>query len=221
MPVTRKRREPRDPEWTRRSLLETGAQLFAESGYEGVRVEALARKAGVNKAMINYHFGGKRKLYETILVSVFSELAGRVRELERSSRPPADLLREFIDGVADVARQTPGFTALVLREVLSTGRISPQLLPLKLKLLVGVRGIIERGIREGSFRKVDATVAYLNLIGGLAFFFATEPARRRVFATQRLGAPPSAESYVAYVQELMQVGLARAPRSKPSRGASA
>src|SRR5215831_4871619 len=59
-------RRPRDAAATREALLAAGTELFAERGYDGVPVWSIARAAGVNKAMISYHFGGKLNLYQTI-----------------------------------------------------------------------------------------------------------------------------------------------------------
>ncbi len=222
MSLTRRRIERRNPEATRNALLRAGTELFAESGYDGVRVEALARRAGVNKAMINYHFGGKRKLYETIIASVFDELGSRVTALEASPRPPGELLHEFIGGFTELAaRHQPGFPALVLREIIASGKFPPWLQPRVMKVFLGMRAIISRGVREGRFRPVDPTIVHMNLIGGLVFFLATEPVRRRAFEAQRLGEPPSIEAYVRYVQELMHRGLERPGRSRTPRGASA
>src|SRR5437667_3373971 len=64
-----RRARRRDAAATRDALLAAGTELFAERGYDGVPVWAVAQKAGVNKAMINYHFGGKRKLYRAIVRS--------------------------------------------------------------------------------------------------------------------------------------------------------
>ena len=89
-----------------------------------------------------------------------------------------------------------------------------------MSVFLGVRDIIERGVREGEFRAVDPTVAYMNLIGGLAFFFASEPARRRAF--KALDVPleaPQAEAYVQYVQDLMERGLAPSSEKPVEKGA--
>src|SRR5262245_31829477 len=88
----RRRGRRRDPAGDREALLAAGADLFAERGYDGVRVWAIAKKAGVNKAMISYHFGGKRPLYLAILNTMFSEIVARVELLARSRRPAPDLL---------------------------------------------------------------------------------------------------------------------------------
>ncbi len=208
-----RQKEKRDPEATREALLRAGAELFAVGGYEGVRVEALANRAGVNKAMINYHFGGKRRLYVAVIRSAFAELAARVEELRRSERPPGEQIAELIAAFAELAtRRRPSFPALVIREALAPVELSRELVPAMTEVFLGVREILERGTRDGSFRAVDPTLAYVNLIGGLAFFFATEPMRRRVLAELETPIePPSAEAYVEYTQQLLARGLAPTP----------
>src|SRR5262245_3215949 len=88
---------------TRQALLAAGTELFAERGYEGVPVWAIAQKAGVNKAMISYHFGGKRKLYLAILQETFSEIVAGVEKLADSPRPAPEALREMIAAVGEMA----------------------------------------------------------------------------------------------------------------------
>lgn len=52
-----------EPEGTKLALIMAAGELFAESGIEGPGVRAIAEKAGVNIAAINYHFGSKENLY--------------------------------------------------------------------------------------------------------------------------------------------------------------
>src|SRR5213596_4195241 len=84
----------RDAAATRDALLTAGGELFADRGYDGVPVAAIAQKAGVNKAMINYHFGGKRKLYLAIVSATFTDIIARVEKLAESRRPAPEVLRE-------------------------------------------------------------------------------------------------------------------------------
>ena len=48
-------------------ILAAAALEFAERGYAGARVDRIARRARVNKAMLYYHFGSKQGLYRTLL----------------------------------------------------------------------------------------------------------------------------------------------------------
>jgi AcrR family transcriptional regulator len=58
-----KRRQRKDAQETRQQLLAAAAEVFAEKGFwEGSHAEICA-KARINTAAVNYHFGGKEKLY--------------------------------------------------------------------------------------------------------------------------------------------------------------
>lgn len=48
---------------SRARLLESAKDVFAEKGYAGARVQEIADRAGVNKQLINYYFGGKSGIY--------------------------------------------------------------------------------------------------------------------------------------------------------------
>ncbi|MBP2320997.1 AcrR family transcriptional regulator [Kibdelosporangium banguiense] len=55
-----------DAERSRRQLLSAAFDEFAAKGYAGARVHEIAARAGVNKQLINYYFGGKEGLYRAL-----------------------------------------------------------------------------------------------------------------------------------------------------------
>jgi AcrR family transcriptional regulator len=217
-PVRRPARR-RDATGTREALLAAGTELFAERGYDGVPLWAIARKAGVNKAMVNYHFGGKRKLYLAIVTGTFGDIVAAVEGLADSTTQPApDLLRELIGAVGDMAsRRHPHFCTMMLREVLAGGKhLGAGAVEMPARVLAAVQRIVARGVREGSLRPVDPVLTHLSLVGSLVFFFATARFRERVLADRRLGiTPPDADAYVRHIQDLIAHGLAA--EGAPSR----
>ncbi len=218
-PLRSRRGRRRDAAGTRDALLAAGTELFAERGYEGVPVWAIAQAAGVNKAMINYHFGGKRKLYLAIVSATFSEIVATVESLAASPRPAPDVLRELIAVVGEmVTRRHPHFCTMMLREVLAGGKhLEPELIDKPVRMLAAVQRIVARGVHEGAFRPVDPLLTHLSLVGSLVFFFATGRFRERVLADRRLAIkPPDAAAYVKHIQDLVTHGLA-APGPSPSR----
>ncbi|HEY3065121.1 MAG TPA: TetR/AcrR family transcriptional regulator [Methylomirabilota bacterium] len=218
--VARKRRgRRRGTAATREALIAAGSELFAERGYDGVPVWAIAAKAGVNKAMISYHFGGKRKLYLAIVSATFSEIVASVERVAESPRSAPELLRELIAVIGEmVTEHHPHFCAMMLREVLAGGKhLEPEVIDKPVRLLAAVQRLVERGVREGAFRPVDPLLTHLSLVGSLVFFFATRRFRERVLAARHPGiAPPDAAAYVKHIQDLLSHGLA-APASSPGR----
>jgi AcrR family transcriptional regulator len=217
-PTTVRGTRRRDAAATRDALLVAGSELFAERGYEGVPVWAIAQKAGVNKAMISYHFGGKRQLYLAIVTATFSEIVASVERLADAARPAPDVLRELIAVVGQqVTRRHPHFCSIMLREVLAGGKhLEPEVIDKPVRILGAVQRIVARGVREGDFRPVDPLLTHLSLVGSLVFFFATARFRERVLARRRPAIePPDAAAYVRHIQDLLAHGLAAGrPRAR-------
>jgi TetR/AcrR family transcriptional regulator len=212
------RRERRDPEATRQALLEAGAHLFPVRGFDGVSVEDLAARAGVNKALISYHFGGKRGLYAAVLESSFAEMAKRLRAVEEAGDAREGLRRLFAAFEALTAER-PDFPALFLREAVSKG-IDPAVVPHLLEIIGITRRLAQRGHRERVFRHVDPLLFHFGLVGALGFFFATEPARRRA-ARQLPFAMPTPHAFIRHLEEMTLRGLSpeapNAAKTKPRK----
>ncbi len=218
-------REKRDPENTRRVLLAAGAALFSELGYDAVPIEQIAARAGVNKALISYHFGGKRGLYAAILASGFEQIARRFEAAEAGARDAAAALHALLQVFGAFYREHPDFPSLFMREVLSTG-IDPGVVPHFVAIIGVVRRLAARGVREGVFRPVHPMLLHLGLIGALVFFMSTERARRRAASQHTLPlAMPELAEFLGYLEGLTLRGLAPDPseshrRPLRSRGAA-
>jgi TetR/AcrR family transcriptional regulator len=201
---------PRVPAGSREALLAAGTELFAEHGFDGVSVSAIARKAGVNPAMISYHFGGKRDLYAAILVATFGEIVAEVERVAGSTAPAPEALREVMAAIGETAsRRHPHFCTMMLREALTGGaRLEPTVLAQPMRVLAAVQRIVERGVREGSFRPVDPLLTHLSLVGSLVFFFATMRFRQRLLRDRLHREPPDGAAYITHLQDLIIQGLA-------------
>jgi AcrR family transcriptional regulator len=110
----------------RQRLLETSEKLFAEKGFDGVSVRDITSLAGCNVASINYHFGGKDKLYVEIMkgrmVALREIRVGSIAEvMGKEGTTLEDLLRAFswafIDPLVDEARGGQ-IMKLMMREML-------------------------------------------------------------------------------------------------------
>ena len=88
----------RDAERSRRCLLAAALDEFAAKGFAGARVQDIARRAGVNKQLISYYFGGKEGLYRELQRSreeAEARFAGPGTSIEELA------LRYLHDGLAD------------------------------------------------------------------------------------------------------------------------
>src|SRR5947209_14597739 len=70
-------------------ILAAAALEFSERGFAGARVDRIAHRARVNKAMLYYHFTSKQRLYRTLLRRMFTRAAERLQSVAAGHHPPA------------------------------------------------------------------------------------------------------------------------------------
>ncbi|MFE0024826.1 TetR/AcrR family transcriptional regulator [Amycolatopsis sp. NPDC059021] len=81
----------RDPERTRKLLLDAAAAEFARHGFAGARISAIAARAGVNQQLISYYFDGKEGLYQALSDSWWQYES----ELVTSDMKPSEAIRRY------------------------------------------------------------------------------------------------------------------------------
>jgi AcrR family transcriptional regulator len=79
----------RNPERTRARILSAALKEFAAKGFAGARVDAIARRAAINKRMLYHYFGDKEGLFRAVLRRKISE---RQAWAENLSGDPAESL---------------------------------------------------------------------------------------------------------------------------------
>ena len=83
---------------TRQRVIEAGARLFAERGFSKVTVREICRSARANVAAINYHFGGKKGLYDEIVQAAIRTMHGTTELIQKEGegQPAEEQLRIFV-----------------------------------------------------------------------------------------------------------------------------
>lgn len=62
-------------------ILEAACQVFLDKGLEGARMQEIADRAGINKALLHYYFRTKEKLFERVFESVIASVFPQVLHL--------------------------------------------------------------------------------------------------------------------------------------------
>src|ERR1700730_2645651 len=161
-PANRRPGRPRS-EQAEQAIIEATLDLFAEQGFEGVCVEAVAARAGVGKATIYRRWPNK----EELLLAAFGSLKSPYPEPGGVSARD-DLVAMLSVRCADRAdpRKARRY-ALLLGE----GQKSPRLMARYKETVVeprheAIRAVIRRGIESGELRAdTDVEIAMLALTG--------------------------------------------------------
>lgn len=191
-------------------ILAAAAAEFAACGFAGARVDRIARRARVNKAMLYYHFQSKQALYRHLLRQTFAEAAARLQAIGAGPGPAPDRVDRAILAFAAFMRDHPFFPAIMLREVAEGGA---HLDRGTLAALAGVPraffGLLRDGVRRGELRAVHPMVAYFSALAPIVFFLAAAPIRQELGETQLAQLRNlTPDEFVGQVQAFVRLALA-------------
>ncbi len=189
-----------EPEKTRAAILRAALEEFAHEGVAGARTDEIARRAGVNKALIYYYFKDKEGLYAAALEQVFSGLHQKVSAvLQRTDLPPRERLVLYAQTHFDYIASAPVYPRLVQREFMrTTGRtLSPAGRNIMEKhvrpFYDRLEKLVVEGEKSGDFRHLDPMQTVTSIIGIIVFYFISMPAHQFL----RSGDPGSPERIAA------------------------
>lgn len=162
-----------DPEKTRENILEVATTEFAEFGLSGGRVDAIAEKTRTSKRMIYYYYGSKEGLYLAVLERAYRKIRALESDLALADMPAEAALRQLISSTFDHDERNPDFVRLVSIENIHHAmhmRRSTEIGELNISVIRTIQEILDRGRREGAFkRNVDAIDLHM-LISAFCFF---------------------------------------------------
>jgi TetR/AcrR family transcriptional regulator len=191
---SRRRRAPnrgtRDPERTRRNLLDAAYREFAASGYHGASIEKICKRAGVSKQILIHHFGSKANAHLAVLEAAYRAARAKDAQLQSGDADPVEALRNFVAQSFDHLRANRDFVALLADENINRARHirkSKVLGDIYAPLIAWLDAILRRGEAAGAFRPgLDATELYISIAGLCCFIFSNGHTLSAVFGRDLL-----------------------------------
>ena len=176
LPRARKQ-QPRDryseAEQVRLNILDIAAQEFADKGLAGARVDEIADKINSSKRMIYYYFGGKEQLYRAVLEQAYAKIRAREAAANYEAMRAEDALKQYVGHTFDYHAEHPEFVRLVMNENIHYGAHIGAVLGIKERnrsVIATLQDIIDKGAKEGRFRKGIDPVDLHMLVSALCFY---------------------------------------------------
>src|ERR1700757_3924227 len=171
---------------TRQRILDAAAREFAAHGLAGARTEAIARAAGVNKALLYYYFNSKEALYQAAL----EDIAARVRDttmamLLKEASPGERILRSALAHFDRILSQQV-FQSLMQQEMIRLHKGESDVMPVIVKrvfepMMILYRAMVREGIASGELIERDWVEIHLSSLGANVLYFLSAPVWRLVF----------------------------------------
>jgi AcrR family transcriptional regulator len=173
----------RDPERTRREILDVATKEFAERGFSGARVDEIAERTRTTKRMIYYYFGSKERLFVEVLERAYAEIRAAEQTIAVDHLDPEAAIRCLAELTFDHHEAHPDFIRLVSIENIHraehiagrtdfAGKNSP--------VIELIERILARGRADGTFTRAIEAVDLHMMISAFCVF---RVANRHTFGT--------------------------------------
>lgn len=172
---------------TKHLLLNISEELFAERGFYGVSIAAIAKRMRFSKQALLHHYPSKEKLYGAVLQRVSDDFLEQQLEAKQTSLDPTERLKTFFTGLARPSPENVRRTRLLMRELLdNTGRANSAenwyLKGLLIQLIQMVKAV------EGldALSDEQALIAAYQWLGAVNYFLISPPTLSGIFGEAAL-----------------------------------
>ena len=169
-------RKPKAPEANRARIIRAAIDEFAARGFKGASMDAIAARTQTTRALINYYFGSKEKVYLAVLEHVYGEIREAEGRLDLDHLAPAEAIRRIVEFTFTYYLEHEGFVRLVVAENQARGRHlkkSHMMRTLNRPIIDRLARVIERGQAAGVFRAGVDPVEVHKAVAALGMFNVT------------------------------------------------
>ncbi len=164
---------------TEELILQSAMQVFIEKGRHGARMQEIADRAGINKALLHYYYRSKDNLYATVIEKSLGKNISDVMKILDKNLSVEEIIRSFIRDYIEILRNNPKLPLFILREIGEGGEIVSSVLNrlVQRKDIVPrkVLDTIQRAIDRGEIVPLDPRQLIITILGACLFFFIGEP----------------------------------------------
>tara|TARA_R110002033_G_C3872907_1_gene237340 strand:- start:1286 stop:1900 length:615 start_codon:yes stop_codon:yes gene_type:complete len=157
-------------------ILEAAKNVFQSKGMDGARMQEIADKAGINKAMLHYYYRNKQLLFEAVFNNAFSLLAPQLNTILNDDSSIEKKIRNFTSNYISFMDKHPYLPAFVIQEL----NRNPEFI-LKMKNNLGFPNIekfkiqVNQEVKDGILKPISAEQLFMNIMALNVFPFVAKP----------------------------------------------
>ena len=169
-------KESKNDKSTEQKILEAAKQVFMEKGIDGARMQDIADKAGINKALLHYYFRSKEKLFEMIFVEEARKFMPKVTSIMMSELTLFEKVEKFVGEYIDTLLQNPLLPIFILNEINRNPKDA-------IKKIFGnqrppidkVDELITKLVKKGEIKPIKGIELMVNMVSMCIFPFLARP----------------------------------------------
>ena len=164
MPISQRQLEERKMRQDR--ILDGALNVFKSKGLEGATMDEIANASGFGKGTIYYYFKSKEEVFSAILVEGWHNIWESLEPVMAENNSPRKTFVNVLIKIAENAQERPGLFEFLFN-VPKAIKVDDQ--PWKdyqLRLYTVIQGLLEDGVKQGEFPKVNPQLMF-KALGGL------------------------------------------------------
>ena len=162
---------------TEEVILNAATTVFQKKGMDGTRMQEIADKAGINKAMLHYYYRSKQKLFEAVFKSAINLMAPKVIKIMETDEPLFDKIRNFTDKYITFISKHSFIPTFIIQELNRNPAMIKDVFVSKFDNSVKLKLVtqIEELIKKGEIRSIKPEQLLVNIISLSVFPFIAKP----------------------------------------------
>ncbi len=170
---------------TEQKILDAAKDVFQQKGLTGARMQEIADKAGINKALLHYYYRTKDKLFEKVFDIAFSLFIPKVKEMMSGDTPISEKIEFFVENYINLLHKHPYIPGFVISEL----NRNPQILVNIFEKNVGLQknDIIQKldkqindEVQKGILKPISAHNLMTNVVSLCIFPIVAKPVLKGV-----------------------------------------
>lgn len=102
---------------TENQILDAAEAVFQSKGMDGARMQEIADKAGINKALLHYYYRSKQQLFEAVFKQAFSLLAPQLDRIINDDSSIEEKIRNFTFNYISFVSNHPYLPNFIIQEL--------------------------------------------------------------------------------------------------------
>ncbi len=160
---------------TSEKILDSAIDVFQEKGYSGTRMQAIADKANINKALLHYYFKNKDKLFQIIIEKAVKLFIPQVINVFNDDTDIFEMIRNFVAAYIDLLRKNPHIPSFIINEINNNPERLLKLIKSSGMNIDFIKEKIQENIDKGIIKDIPAEHLILNTLSLCIFPFVAKP----------------------------------------------
>ena len=166
---------------TKQKIFDAAHEVFVQKGMDGAKMQEIADRAGINKALLHYYYRSKEKLYEMVARAIIGRAVPIIREFLETDYPLEEKIRHFVTFYVDLIARNPYIPIFVISEMNKhPDRFNDHILPKEIPKPDVFLRQVEAEIAAGRIRPIKPQHLLVNMVSLCIFPFVAKPMLRIV-----------------------------------------